>query len=72
MNEAELPLKVQVSIWREKALAGTMSEEELKRAIETLRNGRMTAVANSPKTRAASDKKAGAAAADDILGELGL
>jgi ribosomal protein L12E/L44/L45/RPP1/RPP2 len=72
MDESALPLKVQVDIWRQKAMAGTMTDEEMKQAIHALRAGRTAAVANSPKAKTATEKAKAAQVADDILGELGL
>ena len=68
--DEQLPLSVQVEQWRQAAIAGTMTNEQLKEAIQALRAGRQSAVANSPRAKSAETKKAAEQAAADILGEL--
>jgi len=69
------PPSAQIQIWREKIANGTITQEELRQAIQTLREGRLTA---SPKARSAgsgSTRKVGdssaAQTAEDLLQELG-
>ena len=39
----KLPLQAQVDIWRQKAIAGQLSDEELKRAVQVIREDRVAA-----------------------------
>lgn len=55
-----------LQIWREKALAGTLTQDELRDAIILLREDRVRAAAVSTKSKA---KKA-PVDADAMLGEL--
>jgi hypothetical protein len=66
----ELPLTAQVDLWRQQAIAGTLTTEQLRDAIRVLRQGRQTAVANSPRAKTAGEKAAAEKAAADILGGL--
>lgn len=56
----------QLQIWRDKALAGTLSQDELRDAIKLLREDRVRAAVTSTKSRA---KKA-PVDSDAMLGEL--
>ena len=58
--------QARIQIWRQKALAGTLSQEELREAIQILREDRVGASQVSRTSRA---KKA-PINADDLLGEL--
>jgi len=61
--------QAQIGIWREKALAGTLTQEEMRDAIILLRQERVGAA----KTSAASREKKAAKApvdADALLNEL--
>ena len=59
-----------IAIWRQKAVDGTLTTEEMKEAILVLRGDRRGAAIASDKARKA---KAGVAipTADDLLAELG-
>ena len=63
-------LNSRIAIWRQKAIQGTLTEEETKEAIIALRAGRVSAHMASDNSRR---KKAIAEVpnADDLLGELG-
>jgi hypothetical protein len=58
----------QISIWRQKMLDKTMTEEEYIKAVEVMREGRKSALASATTAK----KKATAAipSADDILDGL--
>lgn len=72
MSDEDLPLSIQVEQWRQAAIAGTMTQEQLRAAIQALRAGRTSAVANSSKAKTAATKKQADTVAADILGELDL
>ena len=55
-----------ISQWRQKATAGTLSIEEMRDAVITLRMGRMSAANASSPAR----KKAPSKSSDDLLREL--
>ena len=63
-------LQAKIALWRQKAIEGTLSEEEMAQAVVALRGGRVGAQIASTTSKA---KKAGAIIpnADDLLGELG-
>ena len=62
-------LQSKVSVWRAKAAAGTLTEEEMIEAVKAIREGRISAA-----TTAASKAKVKSAVAipkaDDLLNEL--
>jgi predicted HTH domain antitoxin len=60
----DLPLAAQVDLWRQKVLAGTITNEELRAAIEALRAGRMSV------NNASRMKKGPAKSGEDMLAEL--
>lgn len=63
-------LRSKIDIWRRKAIDGTLSDEEMREAIDVLRAGRVAAAsASAPKSRAKA--KAAVPHADDLLKELG-
>lgn len=67
-----MDISAQVQLWRQKAAAGTLTQEEMKEAINTLRQGRIAASATSA---ASGERKATRAAkaninSDDLLGQL--
>jgi hypothetical protein len=70
-----LPLSAQVELWRQKVKDGTITTEELREAVRTIREGRVTASAT--KTRVSTAKggrrvtDVDPAAAEDLLKELG-
>jgi hypothetical protein len=64
-------LQSKISIWRTKAVAGTLTPDEMKEAILALRQDRIgasIASAASKRTKA----KAEIPDADDLLAEMGL
>jgi len=68
MISSELAAKI--ASWRQKAVEGTLTEEEMKEAIVLLREGRAAALASSAtakRTRAV----AAIPKADDLLDEIG-
>lgn len=63
----ELPLQAQVDLWRQKAIAGTLSDDELRDAIKRIRADRVSAA-----TAAASRKRAvPARSAEELLSSIG-
>lgn len=64
-------LQAKITIWRKRALEGSLSREEMAEAIQALREGRKSAaVSSAPARRAAA--KAAIPNADDLLRELGV
>lgn len=65
-----LDTMTKIAIWRQKAVDGTLTVEEMKEAIQIMRGDRRGAAIASDKARKA---KAGVAipTADDLLAELG-
>jgi hypothetical protein len=63
-------LQSKVLIWRKKAEEGTLTIDEMREAVQALREGRVSASAASDKSRA---KKAAKVIpnADDLLSEIG-
>lgn len=59
-----------IAIWRQKAVLGTLSEEEMKEAILIMRADRRGAAIASDKSRKAKATTA-IPSADDLLSELG-
>lgn len=64
-----LELQQKIAVWRERAVAGTLTEPEMKEAILALREDRLRA---SQASDASRRKKAIVAipAAEDLLGEM--
>ena len=62
----ELNLKAKVDLWREKVLAGTITDDELRQAIAALREARSTAAVRG-KERAATKVSR---TADELLDAL--
>jgi hypothetical protein len=56
---------------RAKALAGTITQEELREGLAVLRQGRVQAATTSEKSRAAKSAKSTPVNSDDLLNELG-
>lgn len=54
-----------IAQWRQKAIAGTLSIEEMREAVIALRMGRRSAVVDAAKT-----KKGPTKSADEMLNEL--
>jgi len=48
-----LPVQAKVDIWRQKAIAGTLTDEELKEAVQTIREDRVAAAALGNTRKAA-------------------
>ena len=63
-------MQAKISIWRQKALEGTLSVEEMKEAILALRAGRVSAAHASESARR-SKAKTEIPSADELLAELG-
>jgi hypothetical protein len=63
-------LNAKIAIWRQKALDGTLTIEEMKDAIQALRQGRVSA-AHASETARRSRAKAEIPSANDLLDELG-
>ncbi len=63
-------LQAKISIWRTKALDGTITMDEMREAIAALRQGRVSAAHASEGARRKTAKVA-IPAADDLLAELG-
>lgn len=63
----ELSSKIQ--LWRQRAMEGTLTKEEMTEAIRLLREDRISAITASVKTRKAAT--AAIPSADDLLAELG-
>lgn len=59
-----LPLQAKVDVWRQKAIAGTLSDDDLREAIRAIREDRVTAAALGAKTRAT---KAPPRSAEELL-----
>ena len=59
----------QISLWRQKAADGTLTQAELKEAVIALRGDRKGAAVASDKSRTAK-AKAVVPSADDLLAEL--
>lgn len=66
-----LDVQLKVSAWRQKAIEGTLTVEEMREAIQVLRQGRVGAAIASDTSRRKAAKSV-VPSADDLLGELGL
>lgn len=65
-------LQAKVANWRRKAADGTISLDEMRDAVQALREGRVAAATVSEKSRATKAKaKAEIKSADAMLDELG-
>jgi hypothetical protein len=62
-------LNAKISVWRQAAIDGTLSQADLKEAIEALRGDRRSAAVASDKSRKAKAIKE-IPSADDLLSEL--
>lgn len=62
--------QAKIALWRQKALEGTLTLDEMKEAVRALRAGRLTAAAASDTSRRKA-AKAAIPSADDMLEELG-
>ncbi len=64
-------LQSKIALWRQKAVAGTLSPDEMREAILALRQDRIGAsIASSASKR--TKAKAEIPDADDLLAEMGL
>lgn len=64
-------MQAKMQIWRQKAIAGTITQEELREAIQALREDRLAAsTAGTAKASRKSTPKA-PINSDDLLAELG-
>jgi len=64
-------LQSKISIWRQRAINGTLTQDEMKEAILALRQDRIgAAVASAASKR--TKAKAEIPDADDLLAEMGL
>jgi hypothetical protein len=64
-------LQSKIALWRQKAVQGTLTADEMKEAITALRQDRVgAAVASAASKR--SKAKAEIPDADDLLAEMGL
>lgn len=66
-----LELNAHVANWRQKALAGTITQDEMREAIKMLRAGRVSASHASAKSRGTRAAKA-PVDVDDLLKELDI
>lgn len=64
-------LQAQIAVWRQRALEGTLSQDEMKEVIKALRGDRMAAQTASENSRR-KIARAVVPNADELLGELGL
>lgn len=62
-------VQAKLAVWRAEAAAGTLTLEQMKEAIQVLRQGRKASASSEGKAR--SKVKAAVPSADDMLGELG-
>ena len=64
-------LQTSIAIWRQKAIDGTLTQDEMRQAIIALREGRVGAAVTSARSRAKKAVTAVVHDADDLLSELG-
>jgi hypothetical protein len=62
-------LQSKISVWRQKALDGTLTIDEMREAIVLMRQGRMSAASASEQARR-TKAKAAVKSADELLSEL--
>ena len=63
-------LNAKISVWRQAAIDGTLSQDDLREAIEALRGDRRSAAVASDKSRRAKAVRE-IPSADALLAELG-
>ena len=65
-------ISAKVQLWRQKAREGTLTQDEMREAIEILRQGRTAAAATSAvsRERKATTKAKANVNSDDLLSEL--
>lgn len=61
-------MQAKLSVWREKARAGTLSQEEMREAICALREDRTRSITAGAEKKSRAVKKV--VSADDLLSEL--
>lgn len=64
-------LQSKIALWRQKAVQGTLTQDEMKEAILALRQDRVGAATASAAAKR-SKAKAEIPDADDLLAEMGL
>lgn len=65
MSEEEQPLAVRVDLWRQAAIKGTITDDQLRMAVNALRERRVMAA-----TVTAKAKKGPTKSADEMLDDL--
>lgn len=63
-------VQMQITLWRQQAAEGTLTQDELRKAILVLRETRMTAAQSTPQSKRAK-AKIEIPSADDLLARLG-
>jgi plasmid rolling circle replication initiator protein Rep len=63
-------IQSKIAVWRQKALDGTLTLEEMKEAVKLMREGRVSAASASDSSRRKT-AKAEIKSADEMLDELG-
>lgn len=63
-------LQSRIAVWRAKATDGTLTQEEMREAIQVMRQGRMSAATSSASRKA--KVIAAIPSADDLLNDMGL
>lgn len=63
-------LQSKISLWREKAAAGTMTIEEMKEAVILMRGGRFAAAQTASTQAKRKTAKAAIRPASELLGDL--
>jgi ribosomal protein L12E/L44/L45/RPP1/RPP2 len=73
---SQLPVQAQVDIWRQKAIAGTLTDDELRQAVQLIREDRVAAAALGSTRKAAKgpprsaeELLAGFLGSDEVAGE---
>lgn len=64
-------MQAKVATWRQKAIAGTLSVEDMREAIVLLRSNRRSAAVSATEARRTKARKV-VQSADDMLKDLGL
>ena len=69
-QNATVNLQIKVAEWRAKARAGTLTQEEMKQAIQVLRAGRSLIAAATGGSKTNRVAKTAKPSGDDLLAEL--
>lgn len=69
MQSPELQSKI--AVWRQRALEGTLTQDEMREAVKAMRGDRLAAASASENSRR-KVARAVVPNADELLGELGL